>query len=56
MGIRVCVCVCVCVCVMVRITLEWVAISYTRGSAQSSDQTHISCIYWTGRWKSTTLQ
>ena len=28
-------------------TLEWVAISYSRGSSQHRDRTHISCI---GRW------
>ena len=27
--------------------LEWVAISFSRGSSQTRDQTHISCI---GRW------
>ena len=29
--------------------LEWVAISYSRGSSQSRDQTHISCISCIGR-------
>ena len=27
--------------------LEWVAISFTRGSSQPRDRTHVSCI---GRW------
>ena len=30
--------------------LEQVAISYSRGSSQSRDQTHISCISCIGRW------
>ena len=29
--------------------LEWVAISYSRGSSQSKDQTHISCISRIGK-------
>ena len=29
--------------------LEWVAISYSRGSPQSRDQAHISCVSCTGR-------
>jgi len=54
--IYVCVCVCVCVCVLVtrlcltvhgifqaRI-LEWVAISFFRGSFRLRDQTQVSCI------------
>ena len=30
--------------------LEWVAISFSRGSSQPKDQTHISCISCFGRW------
>ena len=30
--------------------LEWVAISYSRGSSQPRDRTHISCVSCTGRW------
>ena len=30
--------------------LEWVAISSSRGSSQSRDQTHIFCISCIGRW------
>ena len=30
--------------------LEWVAISYSRGSSQPRDQTHVSYISSTGRW------
>ena len=30
--------------------LEWVAISSSRGSSRPRDQTHISCVSWTGRW------
>ena len=29
--------------------LEWVAISFFRGSSQPRDQTHVSCIFCTGR-------
>ena len=29
--------------------LEWVAISFSRGSSQPKDQTHISCISYNGR-------
>ena len=29
--------------------LEWVAISYSRGSSQPRDQTHISCVSCIGR-------
>ena len=29
--------------------LEWVAISYSRGSSQPRDQTHVSCISYIGR-------
>ena len=29
--------------------LEWVAISFSRGSSQPRDWTHISCIYYIGR-------
>ena len=28
--------------------LEWVAISFSRGSSQPRDQTHISCVFCTG--------
>ena len=31
-------------------TLEWVAISFTRGSSQPRDRTRISCVSCTGRW------
>ena len=30
-------------------TLEWVAISYSRGSSWSKDQTCVSCVFYTGR-------
>ena len=30
--------------------LDWVAISYSRGSSQPTDQTHISCVSCIGRW------
>ena len=30
--------------------LDWVAISFSRGSSQLRDQTHVSCISCTGRW------
>ena len=30
--------------------LEWIAISFSRGSSQPRDQTHISCISCIGRW------
>ena len=30
--------------------LEWVAISSSRGSSQSKDRTHISCVSYTVRW------
>ena len=30
--------------------LEWVAISYSRGSYQARDQTHTSCVSCIGRW------
>ena len=30
--------------------LEWVAISYSRGSSPPRDQTHMSCISRTGGW------
>ena len=30
--------------------LEWVAISLAKGSSQSRDRTHISCIACIGRW------
>ena len=30
--------------------LEWVAISYSRGSSRPKDQTHVSCISHTGGW------
>ena len=29
--------------------LEWVAISPSRGSSQTRDRTHVSCIFYTGR-------
>ena len=29
--------------------LEWVAISYFRGSSQPRDRTHVSCVSWSGR-------
>ena len=29
--------------------LEWVAMPFSRGSSQSRDQTHISCVSCTGR-------
>ena len=31
-------------------TLEWVAISYSKGSSWSRDQTRVSCISCIGRW------
>ena len=31
-------------------TVEWVAISYSRGSSRLRDRTHITCIFCTGRW------
>ena len=31
-------------------TLEWVAISYFRGSSQPRDPTHVSWIFCAGRW------
>ena len=31
-------------------TLEWTAISFSRGSVQHRDQTHMSCVSGTGRW------
>ena len=34
--------------------LEWVTISYSRGSPQPIDQTHVSCVSWIGRWVLTT--
>ena len=30
--------------------LEWVAISFSRGSSQPRDQTHVSCVSYIGRW------
>ena len=30
--------------------LEWVAISYSRGSSRPRDQSHVSCFSHTGRW------
>ena len=30
-------------------TLEWVAISFSRGSSWPSDQSHVSCISWVNR-------
>ena len=30
--------------------LEWVAISFSRKSSQPRDQTHISCVSFTGKW------
>ena len=30
--------------------LEWVAVSFTRGSSQLRDQTCVSCIFCLGRW------
>ena len=30
--------------------LEWVAITYSRGSSRPRDQIHVSCISCTGRW------
>jgi len=30
--------------------LEWVAISFSRGSSQPRDQTHISCVFCIRRW------
>ena len=30
--------------------LEWVVIAYCRGSSQPRDQTHISRIFWIGKW------
>ena len=31
-------------------TVEWVAISYSRGSSRLRDRTHVTCIFCTGRW------
>ena len=31
-------------------TLEWVAISFSRGASQPRDQTHVSCLSCIGRW------
>ena len=31
-------------------TLEWVAISFSRGSSQPRDQTHVFCVSCIGRW------
>ena len=31
-------------------TLEWMAIPFSRGSSQTTDQIHISCIFYIGRW------
>ena len=30
--------------------LEWVAISYSRGSSQPRDRTHVSCVFCIDRW------
>ena len=30
--------------------LGWVAISFSMGSPQARDQTHVSCVSYTGRW------
>ena len=30
--------------------LEWVSISFSRGSTQPRDRTHVSCVSCTGRW------
>ena len=30
--------------------LEWLAISFSRGSSQSRDLTHVSCVFCIGRW------
>ena len=30
--------------------LEWVAISYSRGSSQPRDETHVACVSYIGRW------
>ena len=30
--------------------LEWVTISYSRGSSRPMDWTHVSWVSWTGRW------
>ena len=30
--------------------LEWVAVSFTRGSSSLRDQTRVSCIFYLGRW------
>ena len=30
--------------------MEWVAISSSRASSQYRDQTHVSCVSYTGRW------
>ena len=30
--------------------LEWVAISFSRGSSRHIDQTSVSCVSWIGRW------
>ena len=36
--------------------LEWVAISYSRGSSRPEDQTQVSCSVCTGRWHCATLE
>jgi len=33
--------------------LEWIAISFSRGSSQPRDWTHVSCISWVGRKRHT---
>ena len=35
--------------------LEWVAISFSRGSSQPGDQTHVSCVTGSGRLILTTV-
>ena len=30
--------------------LEWIGISYSRGSSQPKDQTHVPCVSCIGRW------
>ena len=30
--------------------LEWVAIPFSKGSAQCRGQTHVSCVFCIGRW------
>ena len=60
-----CVCVCVCVCVQSCLTLcdtmkgifqarilEWVDISYSKGSSQPRDRTRISGVSYTGKQNS----